>query len=481
MNKEHSENKLNNWRVKVTENGRCGSVLYTEPAGSLSFSWEFGGGNTVASIYVETEDAWRTKHPWAAERRIEILQRIASEVIRQKSPTSHAEMDETGGWINLCETPVSQPSATISTARAAATVTTASNARAARATTSHLAFRERKAKLMMILAAVLVAVALVAAGLKNMFSIDVPSGSPLGLSLRTPTHIATLIQTLEPYVPSLNRNAGDDRYSLSLFLYPLDGDAPGRMINIATGLGANDFNLVRLVGSDNETVWFNCNGVGGVNLETGKILSEAELRDASPSFEAEPGSATFPFTPDIQDFLSAGVRPTPTEWLGLHSPQEAAREYQPGARLSRVNRAEDTKELRRFYQAQLGPELDRGNREILSLTPVADAEFLNAAFVRTAPDAEPLRLNSPESFLITYTSTPGLYGTLMLARVDVTGKIIWQADTGIDRFKLTQILPDVNKLAVIGTRPPLPGKVSEPILVIVDNQSGALATSSLWQ
>ena len=87
------------WRVDIKENGRCGSVSYQESAGCISFRWEFGGGDTVAIIYFEDETAWRTKHPWVAGRRTEILQRVADEVIRQKAHSCRAEMDERAGWI----------------------------------------------------------------------------------------------------------------------------------------------------------------------------------------------------------------------------------------------------------------------------------------------------------------------------------------------------------------------------------------------
>ena len=76
-------------------------VSYHEAGGRLNFTWEFGGGDTVAIIYVGNEARWRERHAWAVERRSQILRRTADEVIRQKSPTSRAEIDEEGGWINI--------------------------------------------------------------------------------------------------------------------------------------------------------------------------------------------------------------------------------------------------------------------------------------------------------------------------------------------------------------------------------------------
>lgn len=64
------------------------------------------------------------------------------------------------------------------------------------------------------------------AWLKNkVLVIDPGTGTPLGSSMRTGAHIATLIQTLEPYTPSLNRAHSKDRQRLGIPLVPLDGSA----------------------------------------------------------------------------------------------------------------------------------------------------------------------------------------------------------------------------------------------------------------
>lgn len=92
--------------VSITGSGRSGQVVYREAAGELSFYWEFGGGDVVASVQVGTETEWRTKHLWAAERRSEILRFLAAELVRQKAPSCRAEIDERRGWINLRQPPV---------------------------------------------------------------------------------------------------------------------------------------------------------------------------------------------------------------------------------------------------------------------------------------------------------------------------------------------------------------------------------------
>lgn len=115
------------------------------------------------------------------------------------------------------------------------------------------------------------------------------------------------------------------------------------------------------------------------------------------------------------------------------------------------------------------------------MTPLSDDEFLNAAFVRAEPKGEPLRLARPDGFLMTFTTTPALGATLSVARMNVHGTLAWKVDTGIDRFQLSQILPDARFTAFIGPRPPVRNTLSERILVIIDTQSGAPFTRTLWQ
>ena len=137
--------------------------------------------------------------------------------------------------------------------------------------------------------------------------------------------------------------------------------------------------------------------------------------------------------------------------------------------------------MRQFYQGLLGPAPQRFTHAILSITPVPGEGFLNAAFVCAGPDADAIRLSGPDGFLMIHTSEPGLKGTLMVARVDTAGQVVWKADTGLDRFLLRQILPDARFMAFAGTRLPMPDKVSEPLLVVIDTQSGAVSSTSLWQ
>lgn len=495
------------WSVLITEQGRGGTVTYREPGGDIPMTWEFGGNDVVAMIRFEEEAVWIAWYPWAASRRKEILQRVADEAIRQKAPSCLAEIDERSGWINLRQAappPLSPP--------VGAPVPLSTN-------NPHWAFRERKAKIMTIIAVVVLLLAAVAVGAKSLLSVRSASGAPLGESVRTPEHVATLIQTLESYMPTLHRDPKNDRYRLALLLTPQDGSSPGKMVPIVEQRPVNEFMLVRILGCDGTTVWFNFGGIRGVNLKTRKLVGAAELRRANPlldetwddsrrfefnqrlrftsadrqqiyeiapdTLQATPTTrkpVEFPTGPKVADFLTTGVRPTPTEWLGVHSAKSAAGYYAVGTRLWAVNRAEDAKEQRSFYRSQLGPEVEPGKRDVLTQDRVSTDEYLNAAFVRSGPEpADPLRFTGPESFLMGYTSKPGLQGTLILARVDGAGKLLWKTDTNIDRFQLRQILPHPRYPAFIGVRPNGPNEVVGPMMVVVDVETGKASTVSLWQ
>lgn len=88
-------------RVTITEEGRSGSVMYTEASGSISGWWEFAGGDALAIVNVGSANEWKHGHPWAVERRAAILRFVADEVIRQKASGCKAEIDEENGWITL--------------------------------------------------------------------------------------------------------------------------------------------------------------------------------------------------------------------------------------------------------------------------------------------------------------------------------------------------------------------------------------------
>lgn len=48
--------------------------------------FELGGNDELAIGSFGSTDEWRMAHPWAVERRAEILRAIAAELVRQQAP-----------------------------------------------------------------------------------------------------------------------------------------------------------------------------------------------------------------------------------------------------------------------------------------------------------------------------------------------------------------------------------------------------------
>jgi hypothetical protein len=310
------------------------------------------------------------------------------------------------------------------------------------------------------------------------------SGAPLGESVRTDAHIATLVQSLQPYVPSLHRDHSKDRYDVSLLLVALDG-SDRRLIPLREGLEGNGYSLAKVLGSDGRTLWVDVNGLQGVDLRTYELLSEEEVRRVDERSIPKAWNGQ-PFAPRMEQFLAAGFFTGPDTWLGVHSLKEAERDFKPKSWVKRVVRAEEglrrsEEGQRRFYRGTLDPDTSDGYHRIVRMDKLNEEIYLNAAFVRMNDTSEPIRLSDPPGAVMIYTRDASLQTTLMVARVDTAGTLRWRADTGLDRVLLRQILPGEASTAFVGTRPAVPDKLSEPLLVIVEHATGKVRTVSLWR
>lgn len=334
--------------------------------------------------------------------------------------------------------------------------------------------RDFRLKLALGIGAIAIVVAFVLGLGKRALSIDPGKGTPIGYALRTDAYVAALIQTLEPYIPSPDRDHGKDTYGISLFIVPLDGSKP-KLVPVRDGLSPNSFGLAKVIGSDGRTLWFDVNGIGGVDLRSYELLKPGEVRDPYVPMNASP------IAPSVGDHLSAGLITGPGIWFGLHSPAELEGGFATKKFVRRVVRQEEAKEMRRFHRGTLDVPVDDKYHQILSMTPLNDAQYLSAAFLRMDKSSEPFRLSDPEGALMVFTSAPGVQGTVVMARVDLEGNVLWSTDTGIDRFALQQILPGDGSTAFVGVRPREEGKVPEPLLVIVEHISGTARTVTLWQ
>jgi hypothetical protein len=335
-------------------------------------------------------------------------------------------------------------------------------------------YRHLRMKFALGVAAV-AAVAMLFGWLRNTrLTIDPGPGTPIGPSVRTDTHIATLIQTLEPYVPSLHRDPGKDRYAISIHLVPLDGSDP-QLVPIKGDLAPNEFALAKVLGGVDHYLWYDVNGVGAIDLRSYTVVGTPP--PVPGTFQ---GGLSALRAPEPDAFLAAGLITGPGTWMGLHSSEELQRDCATGKFVRRVVPQESAKQLRRFQRGALEDPVDGKYHRIRTMQALDTNGFLNAAFLRMDDRSEPLLLTGPESVLMVHTSAPGAQGTLVVSRVDLHGRSLWSVDTGIHRYSLSQVLPGVKAFAFMGTRPPVPDQVSEPLVVIIDNTTGKAVTHSLW-
>jgi hypothetical protein len=85
---------MNEWRVEIQGTGRGGAIVYTEFGRVAPFRWELGGKDVVFIISGAPPQEWDKDLPWAANRRAEVMSRIASEMIRTSAPGCTFELGD---------------------------------------------------------------------------------------------------------------------------------------------------------------------------------------------------------------------------------------------------------------------------------------------------------------------------------------------------------------------------------------------------
>jgi hypothetical protein len=292
------------------------------------------------------------------------------------------------------------------------------------------------------------------------------TGAPLSPSVRLGGTIATLIVRLEPYVPSLDRNHGKDRYGTGLLIHSAVEPSFRRFVPIATGQAAQNLGLARFTAVEGSQIFFRAPEDGAYDVKLGKLLPEGVQPKRMNSAADVPSGEQA-----VLLMLTAGGSVSPTSWLGAVSDAEAARDYRPGFKPTTGYQLQRSKEPRRLVVAAME------DGRIRQLTPLPGDGMLSAGFARATPSGEILSL-SGGGFLLLYETKPYRAGAVVAARVDGTGKVVWRTDTGIG--ELREVLPDPDYPALIGDRPKVPDKLSEPILVVVNAKTGQLVTHSLW-
>jgi len=366
---------------------------------------------------------------------------------------------------------------------------------------------------------VVVILVLLALGLAAWQFVSIKStGTPLGPAMRLPQHIAQIIVTTERYLPSLHRNPGKDRFRLDLLVISLDDPTRQETFTLLRQQQSNALQpMTKILGADGDVVWIQALEIFAVNLKTKRIAHEADLRKANPELELFLASARPHFTdrfvalsPDwssafefSEETLKAKACPAPargswldeqssdriegslcsgglisaTEWIAIATAEDAKSDFKPGFSLPRDFTAGEKDRNRQLYRGTADTSQTRP--PIQSSQRISEMEYRAATFLRAKPGGTLLRATDPDSLFL--LSRPGteLFAPLTLTRLAPDGTAIWKSATGIGR--LAQVLPGADCITLIGERPPVPNKVSEPILVMINPKTGATNTISLWR
>jgi hypothetical protein len=258
---------------------------------------------------------------------------------------------------------------------------------------------------------------------RTLFTIKT-TGTPAGASARAGELIATPISRLEPYVPSLDRNHGRDRYTIGLLIHSAFDSGARRYVPVAQGKTGSDSVNVRISGVVGERVWFDAPETVVVDTRTARVLS--------PS-----------------DAAAAGDPPRPKGAEAL-------------AALATADRR---------LEALLAEPGEDG-----APTPRVEGELFNAAYLRAAPHQGILAFDGGDHLMVYWTQRYR-EGPLVAARVNSAGEIVWRTETELGQ--LDEVLSDAERPAFVGARPRVEGKVAEPLLVVLDAETGAAATHSL--
>ncbi|MCX6611273.1 MAG: hypothetical protein NTW74_10540 [Acidobacteria bacterium] len=330
----------------------------------------------------------------------------------------------------------------------------------------------------------------------------VPAGSrqgeirSAGDTMRVGDKFATLVVVLRPTTlfDVVNERT---RYGVDLVLHEVADVSRFEVVPIVMrGEEMKLRNEAKLFGADGRRVWLYADTLVGIDLSTKQRVGFEELSRANPSlakfwveeskfysvggneqklrvkvgdarqFELDPGTlvarayeeekwakakdsaesqkqwaeynekmSMFGVGPEV--FFWKGGLGADGSWFGLMSREEAGKVEEFGAPSGRAIRGGKTSGLWKVS----GKDATR----------VCEVEYLDAGLLREVKSARPLKLEGPEGYLVMHQSRLGKDGTLLLTRVDMSGKKLWEVNTGIG--KLDQVLPDSKHLGLVGDQP----------------------------
>lgn len=134
------------------------------------------------------------------------------------------------------------------------------------------------------------------------------------------------------------------------------------------------------------------------------------------------------------------------QWYGLVNEKESSSlsDY------FRINDNYEATKRNAFYTCALVTENRNVKLNLSTLQRLGTSDFLQGGFMLNPASGNVLCLSGPESFLVLHRDVIGKEGKLLVSRVDMTGNILWNAETGIPADMQDLILYK-NKLVIFGT------------------------------
>jgi hypothetical protein len=96
---------MNQATVEIVNNGRGGSVIYTEGEHRIDFSFEFAMLPAIALVFGPGIGAFEREGAWAAGRRAEIYDTVGRELVPQQAPGGAFSVDLASGIIEILKRP----------------------------------------------------------------------------------------------------------------------------------------------------------------------------------------------------------------------------------------------------------------------------------------------------------------------------------------------------------------------------------------
>jgi hypothetical protein len=292
---------------------------------------------------------------------------------------------------------------------------------------------------------------------------------PVGPSLRTESHVLTLIATTMPHAPRLQPNeVSNTPWKVGLLITPLDGSAATPVMEIAKDVPpVHGFNGPRLLGVSGDRVWIRSGGVYVYDLRSRRLSA-----GGSPPMAVKDAR--------LSESVTTGWRVSEARWLGVHLPEDVATgKLKPGSPLmpgifplrslpyEALRDSEIPKrERRRLYSGQV--DVSGPIPRLAKMEPVGADEYRNGVVLTDSA--------ASDGALIAYEGQfPDL--SLHVRRVDAEGKTLWTVNTRIRRD--LQLLPGREVLALRGTPQVPDGKFPQPIVVLLNPRTGQMTASEL--